>query len=333
VSKEFRVGSGLLGLGKGTASGAAAATTIKALDDICLKIDAGETLAVVGESGSGKSTLGRVLLRLLEPSSGKVFFDDAELTSMRGEELRKFRKTIQIVFQDPYTSLNPRMRVVDLVREPLDIFRIGTTHERELRAVEMLELVGLRHELHSKFPNELSGGERQRVAICRALILRPRFLIADEPTSALDSSTRAQIIELLGDFKERLDLTFLLITHDMSVARLVSDKVAIMYRGSIVEYGSTESIFENPQHPYTRLLMASVPIPDPSKRLAIPQGYRDELFETYSGGCKFAGRCPYAEDRCRAAVPLLEDVGAAGEGDHHEVACFVKPWVEEKGRL
>jgi oligopeptide/dipeptide ABC transporter ATP-binding protein len=320
LSKHFPTRSGLAGLGhEGTTAG------VKAVDDVSFEVESGETLAVVGESGSGKSTLGKILLRLIPSTSGKIFFEDRDITSLRGKELRSFRKTAQVIFQDPYSSLNPAMRVLSLVREPLDIFKVGDSEERERLAIALLKRVGLRPELYGKFPNQLSGGERQRVAVCRSLVLRPRFLIADEPTSALDAGTRAQLLRLLEEFKEEMGLTLLLITHDMAVARLVSNKVAVMYRGSIVEYGATESIFENPQHPYTRLLLSSIPVPDPTVRLKVPSGYRDVSFESDTPGCKFAGRCPYAMDRCRTDIPPFESMGTP---DEHSVSCFVRPWTQ-----
>jgi oligopeptide/dipeptide ABC transporter ATP-binding protein len=321
LSKHFPTRSGLAGLGhRETAAG------VKAVDDVSFEVESGETLAIVGESGSGKSTLGKMLLRLIPSTSGKILIEGRDIASLRGEELRSFRKTAQVIFQDPYSSLNPAMRVLDLVKEPLDIFKIGDSREgRERLAIALLRRVGLRPELYGKFPNQLSGGERQRVAVCRSLVLRPRFLIADEPTSALDAGTRAQLLRLLEEFKEEMGLTLLLITHDMAVARLVSDKIAVMYRGSIVEYGATESIFEDPQHPYTRLLLSSIPVPDPTIRLKVPSGYRDVSFESDTPGCKFAGRCPYAMDRCRTDIPQFESIGVP---DEHSVSCFVRPWKQ-----
>jgi ABC-type oligopeptide transport system ATPase subunit len=232
---------------------------VRAVDGVSLEIRRGETLALVGESGSGKSTLGRLILRLVEPTAGSVIFDGVDLLALPGEQLRRTRRRMQIIFQDPYSSLNPAMTVRAIVREPLAIHRIGTRAEREERTLELLELVGLKPELASRRPHELSGGERQRVGIARAIALEPDFLVADEPVTALDVSVQAQILNLLLELQERLSLTCLFIAHDLRVVEHVSDRVAVMHRGTIVEIRSRAGLFASPRHPHTRELLASIP--------------------------------------------------------------------------
>jgi len=297
---------------------------IKAVDDITLNVKNHETLSIVGESGSGKSTLGKTILRLIEPTSGKIFFQGEDITFIPQKKLKVYRKDMQIVFQDPYTALNPRMKVIELIKEPLDIHRIGTQQEKRFASLEMAKMVGLKENLLEKYPNELSGGERQRVAIARALILKPKFLIADEPTSALDILTRNQILKLFLEFKEKFSLTLLFITHDMAVARTMSDKIAIMYAGNIIEYGRSEELFSNMHHPYTKLLFSSVPVPDPLTKTEIPKGYKEST-EFPEEGCKFVPRCPYAKNECFKIKPPLEPI----DRENHLVACLVKPFLNK----
>jgi len=232
---------------------------VRAVDSVSLDIHRGETLALVGESGSGKSTFGRLLLRLIEPSSGSVRFDGVDLLSLPREPLRKMRRRMQIIFQDPYSSLNPMMTVRTIVKEPLTIHRIGTRRERDEKTMELLGLVGLKPELARRYPHELSGGERQRVGIARAIALEPELLVADEPVTALDVSVQAQILNLLLELQEKLSLTYLFIAHDLRVVEHVSDRVAVMNRGKIVEMGSRVDLFRAPQHELTRKLLASIP--------------------------------------------------------------------------
>lgn len=235
------------------------AEDVHAVDGVSLDILRGETLALVGESGSGKSTLGRMLLRLIEPTSGSVEFDGVDLMSLDGHALRRMRRRMQIIFQDPYSSLNPTMTVRTIVREPLTIHRLGNGAERDERTMELLNLVGLKAELASRYPHELSGGERQRVGIARALALDPEFLIADEPVTALDVSVQAQILNLLLSLQENLNLTYLFIAHDLRVVEHVADRVAVMHRGKVVELQSRVDLFTNPEHPHTRELLESIP--------------------------------------------------------------------------
>lgn len=232
---------------------------VRAVDGVSLDIHEGETLALVGESGSGKSTLGRILLRLIEPSSGSIVFDGVDLLALKGEPLRKMRRRMQIIFQDPYSSLNPTMTVRSIVREPLTIHRLGTATERDARTMELLQLVGLKAELAGRYPHELSGGERQRVGIARALALEPDFLVADEPVTALDVSVQAQILNLLLRLQEQMNLTYLFIAHDLRVVEHVSDRVAVMHRGKLVELQSRVDLFNKPQHEHTRELLESIP--------------------------------------------------------------------------
>jgi oligopeptide/dipeptide ABC transporter ATP-binding protein len=298
---------------------------VRAVEDVSLAIQPGETLGLVGESGCGKSTLGRLLLRLIEPSEGDVLFEGRSLLGVPPRELRALRRHMQIVFQDPYGSLNPRMRVKTIVGEGLTIHGIGTRRERLARVRELLGLVGLTPEAEERYPHEFSGGQRQRIGIARALAVGARFVVADEPVSALDVSIQAQILNLLQDLRQRLGLTMLFVSHDLRIIEHVSDRVAVMYLGRIVECGTREQIYTGARHPYTRALLAAVPVPDPRRRTE-----RAEKRAMLTGdlpspidpptGCAFHPRCPYAEDRCRGAVPPLV-ASRAGHG----VACHVFP--------
>ena len=312
VSKRFPLGGGLL-------SGPRAWVT--AVDGVTLAIHPGETLGLVGESGSGKSTLGRLLLRLIEPTAGDVRFAGRSLLGLAPRALRALRREMQIVFQDPYGSLNPRLRVGAIVAEGLAIHRIGTPAERRERVAELLELVGLPPDAARRYPHEFSGGQRQRIGIARALAVEPRFVVADEAVSALDVSIQAQILNLLQDLRERLGLTMLFIAHDLRLVEHVSDRVAVMYQGRIVEIAPREEIYRNPRHPYTRALLSAVPVPDPRQRKQrmVLGGDVPSRAETPSG-CAFHPRCPHTEERCRSRVPGLESGG--GE---HAVACHVFP--------
>jgi len=310
--KRFPVRGGLFGRARGA---------VHAVESVSLAIPPGETLGLVGESGCGKSTLGRLLLRLLEPTAGDVLFDGRSLAGLPPAAMRALRREMQVVFQDPYGSLNPRMRVADIVAEGLVIHRLGTRAERDARVAELLALVGLPPDAARRYPHEFSGGQRQRIGIARALAVGPRFVVADEPVSALDVSIQAQIVNLLQDLRRRLGLTMLFISHDLRVVRHVSDRVAIMYLGRIVEIGPRDRIFAAPRHPYTKALLAAVPRPDPHARpprQPLPGDVPDPADPP--PGCAFHPRCPWAEDRCRTTPPAL-----AGGRDGHAVACHVFP--------
>ena len=237
---------------------------VKALDDISLKIGRGETLGMVGESGCGKTTFGRTVLRLTEPSSGSITFDGRDVCAAGKEELRRLRMEMQIIFQDPYASLNPRMTVADIIRSPLDVFKLGTKEERNQKVKEILSRVGLNEYHMNRYPHEFSGGQRQRIMIARALVLNPKFIICDEPVSALDVSVRSQVLNLLQDLQEEFHLTYLFISHDLSVVKYISDRIAVMYLGGIVEIAPKAELYDGPLHPYTKALLAAIPIPDPT---------------------------------------------------------------------
>ncbi len=290
---------------------------VRAVDGVSLSIRRGETFAIVGESGCGKSTLARLLLRLIEPDAGTVMFDGVDVTRAGPEELRRLRRDIQIVFQDPFSSLNPRMSVGELVGEPIVTHGLARGADVSREVGRMLDLVGLLPMHASRYPHEFSGGQRQRIGIARALASRPKLLLGDEPVSALDVSIRAQIINLLEDLKTELGLTLLLVSHDLGVVRHTSDRVAVMYLGEIVELAPVEALFAAPAHPYTQALLEAIPAQDPSARRDTPLLEGDPPSPTNPPpGCRFNTRCPFAIDVCRSAKPALAELRAG-----HAVAC------------
>ena len=292
---------------------------VRAVDGVSFTIHAGETLGLVGESGSGKSTLGRTLLHLLVPTSGTVRFDGVALASLSAAELRRQRRHMQMVFQDPLSSLNPRRTIGASIREPLDIHDIGGAQERTTHVQELLARVGLNPSWHRRYPHEFSGGQRQRVGIARALATRPRLLVADEPISALDVSIQAQIVNLMADLKTEMGLTYLFIAHDLAMIRHLSDRVAVLYLGRMVEIGPTARVFDAPLHPYTRILRASIPVPDPTRRNRTGSEVRGEIPDPAHppSGCRFHPRCPLATEICGKEDPALSPREAAD----HLVAC------------
>ena len=306
--------------GGGAFAARGARNTFAAVDRVSLRIAAGETFAIVGESGCGKTTLARMLLRLIEPDSGKIIFAGRELTALSSAELRRARRHLQMVFQDPYASLNPRMRVSQIVAEPLEIHEPALSRaERQERALAMLRRVGLNDEFATRYPHEFSGGQRQRIGIARALILRPRLVVADEPVSALDVSIQASILNLLRDLQRERDIAYLFISHDLAVIRQVADEIAVMHLGLIVEQGPAEAVCEQPAHPYTAALLSAVPVPDPLRKSA-----RDRILlhgelpsaTNPPSGCRFRTRCWKADERCATEEPPLLQI----EGSH-QVAC------------
>jgi oligopeptide/dipeptide ABC transporter ATP-binding protein len=300
---------------------------IRAVDGVSLAVHQGETLGLVGESGCGKSTLGRTVARLEEPTSGRVFFEGQDLAQASRAQMFRLRREVQIVFQDPYSSLNPRMTVGEIVREPLIVHRIGTKVQQVERVRWLLETVGLTGEMLGRYPHEFSGGQRQRIGVARALALDPKLVIADEPVSALDVSVQSQVLNLMVRLQRERSLTYVFISHDLSVVEHVSDTVAIMYLGRIVERGPVDRIFKKPAHPYTRALLAAIPVPDPRRRRdAPPVSGEAPSPMAPPPGCPFAPRCPYAIDACRADVPRLEPVPAtpAEPVRDHVAACIRK---------
>lgn len=294
---------------------------VKAVDDISFVIHKGETLGLVGESGCGKSTTGKTLIRLYELTDGEVIFDGAEIGKMTEAELKPYRKRIQMIFQDPYASLNTRMTVSDIIGEPLDIHGLYTGDERQKRIFELLQTVGLSKDHASRYPHEFSGGQRQRIGIARALAVNPDFIICDEPISALDVSIQAQVVNMLEDLQNEYGLTYLFIAHDLSMVKHISDRIGVMYLGKMVEIADSNLLYDNPEHPYTQALLSAIPIPDPD---ASKQSEREILEGDVPSplnppsGCRFRTRCRYAMDRCAAEEPLMRDIG-----DGHMVACHL----------
>jgi peptide/nickel transport system ATP-binding protein/oligopeptide transport system ATP-binding protein len=292
---------------------------VHAVDDVSFSVQPGETLGLVGESGCGKSTLGRTIVRLLEPTAGEVIFDGKSISHLKASELRPLRREMQMVFQDPYASLNPRKRVGSIIGHPLKIHKIGTKQERRQRVQELLEVVGLSPEHYNRFPHEFSGGQRQRIGVARALALRPRLVVADEPVSALDVSVQAQVINLLDELQDEFNLTYLFIAHDLGVVRHVSDRIAVMYLGRLVELSPAEELYSRPIMPYTEALLSAVPIPDPDlsdkrARIVLVGDVPSPIHPPKA--CRFHPRCRYATEICREVEPPLIDYG-----NGHFAAC------------
>lgn len=296
LKKYFTVDKGAFGKESGT---------VRAVDDISFDIYEKETLALVGESGCGKSTLGRTMLRLLDATAGDVYFEGKNIFELDKNQMRQLRKEMQIIFQDPYASLNPRMKVVDIIGEPIITHDVATGSEKLERVQELMELVGLRKAYASRYPHMFSGGQRQRIGIARAIALNPKFVVCDEPVSALDVSIQSQIINLLLDLQEKKNLTYLFISHDLDVVRYLSNRVCVMFLGKVMELGDTEEVYKNPLHPYTKFLVAAAPVPDPHarhKEKLILEGDIPSPMNPPSG-CRFHTRCPYAKDLCKKEEP------------------------------
>jgi peptide/nickel transport system ATP-binding protein len=297
---------------------------VKAVDGVSFEVQKGEVFGLVGESGSGKTTTGFVVLGLIRPDEGKVLFDNIDMTKIRDEEFRVMRKRMQMVFQDPSSALHPRMKIGQSIMEPLRIHGAGSARERKALALQMLETVGLEpvETFFDRYPHELSGGQKQRVVIARALILHPELVVADEPVAMVDVSVRVQILDLMMKLKRELDLTYVFITHDLSAASYVCDRIAVMYLGKLLELAPTDELFDHPQHPYTSALLAAVPIPDPNEKRdkVLPKGEIPSPINPPSG-CRFHPRCDYAVESCRTEEPLLEEVSAG-----HYVACPILPF-------
>ncbi|MER1957605.1 MAG: dipeptide ABC transporter ATP-binding protein [Solibacillus sp.] len=292
---------------------------VKAVDDVSFELFEGETLGIVGESGCGKSTTGRAIMRLHEPTAGSITFDDVELTTLNAEAMRKARREIQMVFQDPYASLNPRHTIEKILEEPLIVHGMGNSQERKKKVHEYLEIVGLSAHYAKRYPHQFSGGQRQRIGIARALMTNPKLIIADEPVSALDVSIQAQVLNLMQKLQDDLQLTYIFIAHDLGVVRHISDRVGVMYLGKMVELADSELLYSEPLHPYTQALLSAVPVPD-------PQFEREQLILTGDipspskppSGCTFHTRCPKAMEHCKVAVPKLQQVRSG-----HSVACHL----------
>ncbi len=295
---------------------------VQAVDGVTFDIYKGETLGLVGESGCGKSTTGRTILQLLEPTEGEVNYEGQDLTALNKSEMRKARRNMQMIFQDPYASLNPRMSIGSIIGEPLQIHGLGDSESRSERISELMKLVGLNPYFINRYPHEFSGGQRQRIGIARALATNPSFIVADEPISALDVSIQAQVVNLLDDLKEELGLTYLFIAHDLSMVRYISDRVAVMYLGRIVELSDRDGIFDRPLHPYTQALLSAIPIPDPEKedkrQRLILEGDVPSPADPPSG-CHFHPRCGYATEICSKEDPEFRDLSS--NGTEHMVAC------------
>ena len=292
---------------------------VHAVDSVDLTIYEGETIGVVGESGCGKSTLGRCILQLIRPTAGNVLYRGEDITKLNKEQMRQMRRKMQLIFQEPCASLNPRMTGLELIMAPLEAFGIGTMEERVQRVKEIMELVGMPENMMNRYPHEFSGGQRQRIVIARALVLNPEFVVCDEPVSALDVSVRAQVLNLIQELKKKKHLTYMFISHDLSVVKYISDRIAVMYLGRIVEIAEKNELYNNPQHPYTKALLSAIPIPDVDNKMKreILTGDVPSPLNPPSG-CYFHTRCKYATERCKTECPALHDVG-----NGHMVACHL----------
>jgi peptide/nickel transport system ATP-binding protein len=311
LTKHYPVRGGVFGRGRGE---------VHAVDDVSFAIRQGETLGLVGESGCGKSTIGKPVLRLVEPTAGTIAWRGLQINGLHGRAMRPYRRELQAVFQDPYASLNPRMRAADIVAEPIRNFENVSAGEMADRVVSLFEKVGLRPDQMPRYPYEFSGGQRQRLGIARALAPRPKLIVCDEPVSALDVSVQAQVINLLGDLQREFGLSYLFVAHDLAVVEHISHRVAVMYLGRIVELAPTRAVFAHPQHPYTEALLSAVPVPDPTvqrKRIILAGDVPSPI--DLPKGCRFHTRCPYAFDRCRVEEPALKEVAPA-----HFVACHLR---------
>lgn len=302
---------------------------LRAVDGVSLTINRHETMGLVGESGCGKTTLGRCILRLYEPTEGRILFEGEDITNRTQAEMQSIRRKMQIVFQDPYSSLNPRLTVRRAITEVLKFHKICPPQEEEAYLENLLRMVGLNYADADKFPRSFSGGQRQRIGLARSLAVRPTFLVADEPVSALDVSIQAQILNLLADLREELDLTMLFVAHELSVVKHISTHVAVMYLGEIVEAGTTRDVFENPQHPYTEGLLAALPRPEPVRRRRKPALEGDIPSPlNLPGGCRFHPRCPIAQDICSRQVPPRRQLT-----DTHQVLCHLRPDPDWRGTI
>jgi oligopeptide transport system ATP-binding protein len=309
LKKYFPITGGLFGRKQGE---------VKAVDDVSFYVRKGETLGIVGESGCGKSTTGRLLMRLIEASEGKIVFEDQEITSMSKSELRKTRRDIQMVFQDPYASLNPRHSIEQILEEPLIVHGIGTKEERKKQVRDMLEVVGLSSYHAKRYPHQFSGGQRQRIGIAKALMTKPKLIIADEPVSALDVSIQAQVLNLMKDIQKEFQLTYIFIAHDLGVVRHISDRVGVMYLGRLIELAESEDLYENPKHPYTKALLSAVPIPDPDikRETILIEGELPSPANPPSG-CAFHTRCGQVMEICKQTRPAEQNLNG------HFVACHL----------
>jgi len=294
---------------------------IKAIDDISFNVRKGETLGLVGETGSGKTTVGRTIIRLYEPTSGEIIFEGINLVNLKENEMRKIRRKIQMIFQDPYASLDPRLTVEEIVKEPMEIYNLYNNQERKERAKYLLNLVGLNPEHLNRFPHEFSGGQRQRIGLARALAVEPEFVIADEPVSALDVSIQAQIINTFEDLQKKLNLTYIFISHDLAMVKHISNEIAVMYLGRIMEISESNEIYKNPLHPYTKALMSAVPVPDPDKEKSREKTILEGDISSNINlpkGCRFRPRCKYAKKICKEVEPELKEITK-----NHSVACHL----------